>query len=63
LRGKGGIFFIMKKFIKAFREYKDLTDTLNRKLVYDPKNNNWLVTSFFTKKFINYMGLEVVYNG
>lgn len=54
----------MKKFIAAFRDLKSRPDQLNAKLVWNPKplyeGKNWLVTTMFSKKYIEFQGLEVV---
>ena len=56
----------MKKFILAMRDLKNRPQQLNCKLVWNPdghsyKGNFWLVTTTFTKPFIEKMGLEFIY--
>lgn len=56
----------MKKFILAFRDLKSRPQTLSCRLVWNPngksyQNNNWLVTTKFSKSFIEKMGLEFIY--
>ena len=56
----------MKKFILAMRDLKNRPQQLNCKLVWNPygksyKNNYWLVTTTFSRSFIEKMGLEFIY--
>ncbi len=56
----------MKKFIEAMRDLKNRPQELNCRLVWNPngqsyKNNYWLVTTTFSKSFIEKMGLEFVH--
>lgn len=56
----------MKKFILAMRDLKNRHQQLNCKLVWNPdgksyKNNYWLVTTTFSRSFIEKMGLEFIY--
>ena len=56
----------MKKFILAMRDLKNRPPQLNCKLVWNPegksyKNNYWLVTTKFSRSFIEKMGLEFIY--
>ena len=56
----------MKKFILAMRDLKNRPTQLNCKLVWNPdgksyKNNYWLVTTTFSRSFIEKMGLEFIY--
>jgi len=56
----------MEKFILAMRDLKSRPQTLNCRLVWNPdgkafQNNSWLVTTTFSKSFIEKMGLEFIY--
>lgn len=68
LQGHGIFYFTkpMKKFIEAMRDLKSRPQELKCRLVWNQKtnffkNNNWLVTTTFSKEFIERFGLEVVY--
>ncbi|MBP9688269.1 MAG: hypothetical protein KBE91_01565 [Bacteroidia bacterium] len=56
----------MKKFILAMRELQSKPKELKCKLVWNPKgecykNNFWLVTTTFSKSFVEKMGMEFIY--
>lgn len=56
----------MKKFIKAIRDLKSHPKELKCKLVWNPNpflpyQNQWIITTMFSTKFIELKGLEVVY--
>lgn len=53
----------MKSFIKAYKDYKSRPNPANAKLVWNPSTERWLVTSFFSVKYISFQGLEVVCHG
>jgi hypothetical protein len=51
----------MKKFIAAMRDLKSRKEILKSKLVWNPQNNKWLVTTIFSKSYIEFQGLEVIH--
>lgn len=54
----------MKKFLLAMRDLKTRSNKLDVKLVWNQNSfngSNWLVTTVFSKRFIEAKGLEVVY--
>jgi len=62
----------MKKFLLAMRDVKTRSNQIDVKLVWNPKKTiqtslfstgDWLVTTVFSKQFIESKGMEVVYGG
>ena len=51
----------MKKFIESMRDLKTRKEQLKCKLVWNPQNNKWLVTTIFSKSHIEFRGLEVIH--
>lgn len=51
----------MKKFISSFRDLKSRKQILKSKLVWNPKTQNYLVTTIFSKSYIEFQGLEVIH--
>ena len=60
----------MKKFLLAMRDVKTRSNQIDVKLVWNPKKTiqtslfstgDWLVTTVFSKTFIESKGMEVVY--
>lgn len=51
----------MKKFIESFRDLKSRKDILKSKLVWNPETKRYLVTTIFSKSYIEFRGLEVIH--
>jgi len=60
----------MKKFILAMRDLKTRSNQIDVKLVWNPKTTiqtslfstgDWLITTVFSKRFIESKGMEVFY--
>ncbi len=43
------------------RDLKSRKEILKSKLVWNPQNNKWLVTTIFSKSYIEFQGLEVIH--
>lgn len=43
------------------RDLKTRKEELKCKLVWNPENNKWLVTTIFSKSYIEFRGLEVIH--